>query len=201
MSFDKEFEKAKEFHGHACVGLVLGSRIAVAGKRRLGIKDSSKTRDLVVFVEIDRCMADAVQAITHCSLGKRSLKYVDYGKFAATFVDTSENKAVRISVKEKARSWARQYGEKQGLIKKGELLDRKKEMDVMIEAYMKIPEKELLDIRQVNVNIPKWDLPGLPQRKVMCTVCGERIFDGREKIKDGRILCRPCAEEAYYTNL
>lgn len=198
MNFSKEFEKARSFHGHTCPGIVLGTRIAIAGNRRLGIDDASKTHDLIVYVEIDRCLADAIQAITLCSLGKRSLKHVDYGKFAATFVDTSKNRAVRICVKEKARDWAMEYGEKHGLIRKGESIDRKKEMGVMIEAYMKIPERELLDIKDVSVSIPKWDFPGLPQRKVTCAVCGERIFDGREKMKNGQILCRPCSEGAYY---
>lgn len=201
MNFDKELEKAKNFHGNTCPGIVLGTRIAIAGNRRLGIKDPSKTRDLIAYVEIDRCLADAIQAITLCSLGKRRLKHVDYGKFAATFVDTSKNRAVRVSVKEKARDWAMKYGEGHGLVKKGELVDRKQAMSVMIEAYMKIPDRDLLNIRDVSVNIPKCDLPGLPQRKVTCAVCGESIFDEREKTENGRILCRSCAEGAYYKSL
>lgn len=201
MNFDTMLKKATSFHGHTCTGLVLGTRIAIAGSQRLGIDDPSKTRDLIVYVEIDRCLADAIQAITLCSLGKRRLKHVDYGKFAATFVDTSKNRAVRISIKEKAREWAMKYGEEQVLINKGEIVSRKQEMDIMTEAYMKMPDVELLDVKDVSISIPKWDLPGLPQRKVTCTMCGERIFDGREKIKNGRILCRPCAEGAYYKNL
>jgi formylmethanofuran dehydrogenase subunit E len=201
MNFDTMLKKAISFHGHTCAGLVLGTRIAIAGSQRLGIDDPSKTRDLIVYVEIDRCLADAIQAITLCSLGKRRLKHVDYGKFAATFVDTSKNRAVRISVKEEACEWAMKYGEKHGLMKKGEIINRKQEMYIMTEAYTKIPEVDLLDIKNVSLSIPKWDLPGLPEEKVICTMCGERIFDGREKIKNGRIVCRPCAEGAYYRNL
>jgi formylmethanofuran dehydrogenase subunit E len=201
MNFDTELEKAKNFHGHTCPGIVLGTRIAIAGNRRLGIKDPSKTRDLIVYVEIDRCLADAIQAITLCSLGKRRLKHVDYGRFAATFVDVSKNRAVRISVKEEARDWAMKYGEKHGLLHERETVDLKQVMDAMTEAYMKIPDRDLLNIQDVSVSIPKWDLPGLPERKVTCANCGERIFDGREKTENGRILCRPCAEGAYYKNL
>ncbi len=201
MNFHRQLEKAKRFHGHTCTGLILGTRIAVAGIQKLGIGDPSKTRDLIVYVEIDRCLADAIQAITLCSLGKRRLKHVDYGKFAATFVDTSTSKAVRVSVKEKARDWAMKYGEKHGLIKRGEPMSREQEMDTMTQAYMKIPSKDLLDIRNVSVNIPKWDLPGLPERKVLCTSCGERIFDGRDTTKNGQILCRPCVQGAYYKDL
>ena len=198
MEFNVMLEKATSFHGHTCVGLVLGTRIAMAGLRKLGIKDPFKTRKLIVYVEIDRCLADAIQATTGCTIGKRTMKYMDYGKFAATFVDTLRNRAVRLSVKEKARKLAMKYGEEHGLIERGKKVSRKQEMKIMAEAYSKIRDVNLLDIRDVSVGISKWDLPGLPERKVMCAMCGERIFDGREKIKDGRILCRPCAEGAYY---
>jgi len=198
MEFNVMLEKAISFHGHACVGLVLGTRIAMAGLRKLGINDPFKTRDLIVYVEIDRCLADAIQATTGCTIGKRRMKYVDYGKFAATFMDTSRNRGVRISVRAKARELAMKYGEEHGLIERGKVLSRKQEMKIMAEAYSKIRGVDLLDIRDVGVSIPKWDLPGLPERKVMCAVCGERIFDGREKIKNGRILCRPCTIGAYY---
>lgn len=201
MEFNVMLEKAITFHGHICVGLVLGTRIAMAGLQRLGVNDTSEKRDLIVYVEIDRCLADAIQAITGCTIGKRRLKHVDYGKFAATFVDASKNRAVRISVMEKARELAMKYGEEHGLIERGETVSRKQEMNVMSEAYSKMPEADLLDIRGVRVSMSKWDLPGLPKRKVMCAVCSERVFDGREKMKNGRILCRACMEGAYYMNL
>lgn len=198
MEFNVMLEKAISFHGHACVGLVLGTRIAMAGLRRLGINDPSKTRDLIIYVEIDRCLADAIQATTGCTIGKRRLKHVDYGKFAATFVDASKNRAVRISVNEKASKLAMKYGEEHGLSERGKIVSRKQEMKIMAEAYSKMPDADLLNIRDVTVRVPKWDLPGLPKRKVLCDICGETIFDGREKVKKGPILCRPCAEGAYY---
>lgn len=192
------FEKAISFHGHECVGLVLGTRIAMAGLHALGISDPFKTRDLIVYVEVDRCLADAIQATTGCTIGKRRLKHVDYGKFAATFVDVLRNRAVRISLKEKARELAMKYGEKHGLIEKGKPASKKQERRIMAEAYSKMPDVDLLVVRSVGMRIPKLDLPGRPERKVMCSVCGERIFDGREKRENGRIVCRPCAEGAYY---
>lgn len=144
-------------------------------------------------------MADAIQAITLCTFGKRKLKYVDYGKFAATFVDTSKNRAVRISVKEKARELAMKYGEEHGLVEIGKMITRKEEMEVMAAAYSKLSDDDLLNIEEVHVSIPQWDLPGLPQHKAVCASCGETIFDHREKIRNSVILCRACAEGAYYT--
>ena len=109
VSFDVMLQKALNFHGHKCVGLVLGTRIAIAGLGKLGINDPANARDLIVYVEIDRCLADAIQATTGCTIGHRRLKHVDYGKFAATFVDTSKKKAVRVSVREEARQLVNKY--------------------------------------------------------------------------------------------
>ena len=82
---DIYLEKAKAFHGDVCAGIVLGTRLTLAGMKALGLDPAKKNKNLIVFVEIDRCITDAVQAITGCSLGHRTLKYVNYGKFGATF--------------------------------------------------------------------------------------------------------------------
>src|SRR2546422_4190472 len=37
---------------------------------------------LITFVETDRCAADAVAVVTGCRLGKRALKFRDWGKVA-----------------------------------------------------------------------------------------------------------------------
>ena len=198
MEFSLLLEKAIDFHGHFCVGLVLGTRMAIAGLRKLGFTDQSNTRYLVVYVEMDRCLADAIQATTGCTIGKRRMKFVDYGKFAATFVNTKTNKAIRISVKEEARESAMKYGEKQSVKDSMGSVDHKSEKKIMAEAYSKMCESDLLVIKDVYVNIPKYDLPGKPERKVACDVCGELVFDGREKIVNKQMLCKPCIEGAYY---
>jgi len=198
MDFQTTLEKATSLHGHKCVGLVLGTRIAMAGLKSLEIAEPMQTRDLIVYVELDRCLADAIQAITGCTIGKRTLKHVDYGKFAATFVDLSKNRAVRISVKEEARKIVKKgsEGRKSDGIRKGD--SKKQERDMMAEAYSKMPDADLLSIADVKVRVPILDLPGLPKRKVLCNLCGETIFDGREKVSDGQILCRSCADGAYF---
>src|SRR5271157_2758019 len=93
----KFLAKAKELHGDICAGLVMGTRISLAGMRALNLDTAARNRDLIVFVEVDRCMTDAVQAVTGRSLGHRNLKYVDYGKFAAVLYDSSSHRAVRVS--------------------------------------------------------------------------------------------------------
>ena len=81
--------KAEAAHGHMCPGQILGVRMALLGLRSLGIGDplGADRKRLVTFVEIDRCATDAIGLVTGCRLGKRTLKFRDWGKMAATFVD------------------------------------------------------------------------------------------------------------------
>lgn len=180
--FERLFQIAQDFHGHVCPGIVLGTRLAMAGLRELGMRADGEHKDLLVFMEIDRCGTDAVQAITGCSLGHRNLKFMDYGKFAATFVDTGTGKAVRVAVTESNRE-------------KTEKLDRMEIVRVLAEA----PEEEVLSIQQVSVRIGEDDLPGFPLHQAVCEECGERIMDHREVEMDGRTVCKNCAHGSYYS--
>src|ERR671921_2658412 len=100
--------ECERLHGHICPGQVLGVRMALLGCRLIGVNDpkGAERKSLIVWVEIDRCMTDAVSAVTGVRLGKRSLKYVDYGKVAATFLNTEAKRAVRIVALESARTLA-----------------------------------------------------------------------------------------------
>jgi formylmethanofuran dehydrogenase subunit E len=118
--FRSLLEKAASFHGHMCGGQPLGVRMAMAGLRELGMTKRSKRHDLIVYVEVGRCIADAIQVVTGCTVGHGRLKLVDYGKFAATFVDISSGKAVRIVSRKDARTAAMRFAEKEKWIKPGE---------------------------------------------------------------------------------
>ena len=178
---DLEFylKKVGDYHGHICAGIVYGTRISLAAMKRLGMDPDVKNKNLIVYVEIDRCMTDAVQVLSGCHLGHRSLKYVDYGKFAATFVDTTANRAVRGSIKESFKG--------------------SDKIDELIKTVSDLPEEAVVNLKEVKVSIPPLDLPGFPQRRENCSKCGEKISDGREVIKDGIVLCRGCANGNYYT--
>jgi formylmethanofuran dehydrogenase subunit E len=177
--FDVYLKKAGDFHGSICVGIVLGTRISLAAMKALGMKPGDKNKNLIVYTEIDRCMTDAIQAITSCSLGHRSLKHVDYGKFAATFVNLDTGRAVRGTVK---NYFSSKNSIKETLIK-----------------LAHIPDRELVTLQEVKIDIPETDLPGPSVCKVICTVCGERIVDGREVNEENRTLCRGCAYGKYYS--
>lgn len=140
-----------------------------------------------MYVEIDRCAADAIASVTGCRLGKRTLKYVDYGKMAATFVDQRTGRAVRIAAREQARELARLYAP--------DVADRR---TAQLQAYQVMPDEELFAVQGVELAIVETDLPGAPRSRVACAVCGEGVNDGREVRREGRVLCRACAHGAYY---
>lgn len=179
--YDILFQKARQFHGHVCPGIVLGTRLTIAGLRELGMNPHEPQKNLIVFMEIDRCGTDAVQAITGCSLGHRSLKFRDYGKFAATFMDISTGKAVRVAVNEKNRAKRDQM-----------------EMKEVLKDLAECSEEEILTIQRVTVPISDNDIPGFPRYKTKCSRCGEQIMDHREVVVDGTEVCRSCAEGSYY---
>jgi len=178
--FDILLEKAQEFHGEMCPGIVLGTRMTMAGLRGLGMDPLQKNGNLVVYVEIDRCAVDAIQAITGVSLGKRTLKHINCGKFAGTFVDTRLHKAVRVSLLHK---WP---DKPQGLMEFGKIT-------------RSAAEEDLFRIQEVSITIPPEDMPGFPTRMVPCSRCDEQIMDGKEEIIDGVPVCKNCAHDSYYS--
>jgi formylmethanofuran dehydrogenase subunit E len=190
-SLDELLVDAAAIHrGHVCPGQVLGVRMAMLGCQLLGIDEPTQGKRLIVYVEIDRCMADAIAAVTGCRLGKRTLKHMDYGKCACTFVDTSTGRAVRISAREEAREnmW--------GYIPFG--LDKE---TAQREAYKVMPDDELFVVQEVVIHIPDHDCPGRPVSRVLCAACGEGINDRREVRLNGTELCRACAQGGYYQGL
>ena len=186
-SLEEYLTLAAQTHGHMCPGQVLGVRMAMLGLSKLGIDDPIKHRKrLLTFVEIDRCATDAVSLVTGCRLGKRSLKYLDYGKVAATFVDLETGRAVRVVARDDAREKAKASGENTDPYRQ------------QLEAYKVMDDAELFNLQQVRVKLKPEDLPGRPRRRVTCAQCGEGVNDGRESSVNGRTLCRNCAGESYY---
>jgi formylmethanofuran dehydrogenase subunit E len=162
--------------------------MAILGCDRLGIAQPKSSKRLIVFVETDRCGTDAIQTVTGCTLGKRTLKFVDYGKLAATFVDTETGRAVRVAAKESSREAARHFAP-----------DESDRHQAQLRAYKVLPDGELFTVAEVNVPLQEADLPGRPPRRTLCQSCGEGVNDGREVSSGGRALCRACASAAYYT--
>ena len=188
-SFDEYLQEAEIAHGHLCAGQVLGVRLAMLGLTKLGIDDprGKDRKRLVTYVEIDRCATDAVAVVTGCRLGKRALKFRDWGKMAATFVDVNSGKAVRIAAKESSKALAKQMHPE---------LENKNEQQML--AYREMPDADLFAIQWVRVDLPPEEFPGYKGERIVCEICGEGINFRRELRRDGKVLCRACGGERYY---
>lgn len=188
-SLDEFLSDAAAAHGHLCAGQVLGVRMAMLGLQKLGIDDPRGTdrKRLVTFVEIDRCATDAVAVVTGCRLGKRALKFRDWGKVAATFCDVESGKAVRIVARESSKDLARQMCP--------EVAEKNQQQ---MKAYREMSESDLFDVQWVRVTLGPEEMPGYKGERVVCEQCGEGINFRREVLRAGRILCRACAGERYW---
>ncbi|MBK5294061.1 MAG: formylmethanofuran dehydrogenase subunit E family protein [Acidobacteriia bacterium] len=175
-TFDEYVAIAGKAHGHICAGQILGLRLAVYGMKLLGLDDPAGTqrKRLVTYVEIDRCATDAVTVVTGCRLGKRSLKFRDFGKVAATFCDLQEKRAVRVVALETSKQKAREMYP--------EIADRNQQQ---MKAYREMPETDLFTHTWVRVRVGPEDLPGYKAPRVSCDICGEGISFGKEVTWEG----------------
>jgi len=190
--FDALLKGSAEAHGHLCPGQVVGVRMAMLGCRLIGLDDPAsrnQIKKLIVYVEMDRCTADAVAYVTGVKLGRRSLKFVDYGIMAATFVNLETGKAFRVLSTEEARDLALAYAP--------EVAEKHVRQ---LAAYQRMPDSVLFRVQRVDVRIGECDLPGPTRFKATCSKCGQVVRDRREVIRNGHTLCKPCAEDVYFKN-
>jgi formylmethanofuran dehydrogenase subunit E len=185
-------ELAAAAHGHLCAGQILGLRMAIHGMELLGIKEpAGKDRKrLVTFVEIDRCATDAITVVTGCRLGKRALKFRDFGKMAATFCDLTAERAVRVAATESSKERAKELFPQ---------IEDKNQQQML--AYRIMPVEELFLHQWVRVAMGPEEFPGFKGARRVCAECGEGINFGRFVERESRILCRGCAGERYYVPL
>ncbi|MDR1083990.1 MAG: FmdE family protein [Deltaproteobacteria bacterium] len=179
MSDWKEYlDRALAYHGHICSGQILGLRVVLKGLSLLGMDPKVPQRDLMLFIETNRCMADAAFVITGITLGRRRLLMYNFGKAAITFLDLNTDTAFRVSVNSHIRP-------------------SKTEPD-LVAFWSRYLDDEILTVQKVTVNLKPEDRPGRPQRRIACSICGEDVLDGRDVLLNGREVCRSCAGEAYY---
>jgi formylmethanofuran dehydrogenase subunit E len=191
-AFEVLLKSSAAAHGHLCPGQVVGVRMAMLGCRLIGLDEPTRhdqIKKLIVYVEMDRCTADAVAHVTGVKLGRRSLKFMDYGIMAATFVNLETGKAFRVVSTEEARSLADAYAP--------EIAEKSARQ---LDAYKRMPDSVLFRVQQVRVQIDDCDLPGPTRYKVPCSRCGQVVRDQREVIKNGQVLCKPCAQKSYFSD-
>jgi formylmethanofuran dehydrogenase subunit E len=189
--FDTLLKNSAAAHGHLCPGQVVGVRMAMLGCRLIDLDEPTRIdqiKKLIVFVEMDRCTGDAVAYVTGVKLGRRSLKFMDYGIMAATFVNLETNTAFRVISTEEARDLAQVYAP-----------EIPEKYSRQLEAYKRMPDSVLFRVQKVRVDMSEYDLPGPTRKKVSCSRCGQKVRDNREVVRNGHILCKPCAQGAYFS--
>ena len=181
-------EQTAALHKHLCPRQVLGVRMGLYAAALLGVPVPQEDKRLFAFVESDGCFADGVSVATGCWLGHRTLRPVDLGKAAATFVDTETGRAIRIRPCPGARERAEQCAP--------EAPDR---WHAQLEAYQVMADEELLEARPVTLTLSLQAIISRPGLRVLCEGCCEEIMNEREVIRGGRVLCRVCSGlERYY---
>ena len=185
QTLDELLKEAAVAHGHLCAGQVLGVRMAMLGCARLGIEDpcGKDRKRLVTFVEIDRCATDAIAVATGCRLGKRALKFRDWGKMAATFVEVESGRAVRIAARESSKDAARVLHPE---------VESKNRQQML--AYRELADETLFTEEWVRVALDPREFPGYKGERLACAVCGEGINYERYVLQAGQKLCHGCAE-------
>jgi formylmethanofuran dehydrogenase subunit E len=177
-------------HRHLCPRQVLGVRMGSWAGEQLGISLPQADKRLYTFVETDGCFADGVSVATNCWLGRRTLRLIDYGRVAATFVDTHTGRAVRIVPRPEARLLAATYAS-----------DERSRWHAMLKAYQIMPAETLLRCQEVRLTVDIKAIISRPGVRVNCTICGEEIINERQIEIDGQMVCRACHEGAYYTDV
>ncbi len=188
--FDSLIEGSARVHGHLCPGQIIGVRMAMLGCRLIGLDEPStlpQIKKIIVYVEMDRCATDAISYVTGVKLGRRSLKFIDNGIMAATFVNLETGIAFRIVSTETARDLAP--------VLKPEIQDPRQQQ---LEAYKVMADAELFTVSEVKVDVPASDMPGPTRFKAVCARCGIVVRDKKEVCKNNQILCRPCAFGSYF---
>lgn len=192
-TFETLLEGSAKAHGHLCAGQVIGVRMAMLGCQLIGLdnpSDPSQIKKLIVYVEIDRCATDAIAYVTGAKLGRRSLKFVDNGIMAATFVNLETGVAWRLVSTETSREKAAEFAP--GITDLSEQ---------QLVGYKVMPDDMLFDRMPVRVDVPINDMPGPSRFKAQCEACGIIVRDKKEVRVNNRTLCRACAYGDYYRPL
>ncbi|KAA3656164.1 MAG: formylmethanofuran dehydrogenase [Chloroflexi bacterium] len=189
-SFEELLQISAKLHKHICPRQVLGVRMGMAAGKWLGLDLPQTNKRLLAIVETDGCGADGISAATGCWVGRRTLRMVDFGKMAATFIDTRSGCAVRIAPSHASRELAKLVAP-----------DAKNRWEAYLLGYQRMTDEELLNVQPVELELSVEQLISRPGVRVNCTQCGEEIINEREVMVGKRPFCKACAGERYYRPL
>jgi formylmethanofuran dehydrogenase subunit E len=174
-------------HKHLCPRQVLGVRMGLYADQLLSLRLPCLDKHLLVIAETDGCFVDGVSAATGCTVGHRTLRVEDYGKVAATFVDTKSGQAVRVAPRLDIRERACTF-----------VPEEPRHYFAQLQAYQAMPDEEMLTVQKVVLNTPVEQIMSRPGVRVNCDMCGEEIMNERESRQNGLVLCHTCAHGGYY---
>nr|WP_319373501.1 FmdE family protein [uncultured Methanobacterium sp.] len=198
-NYETLIERAQSLHGEICPGVIMGTRMSMVAMEKLGMDPLEPNDDLMVSVEVDRCVPDAIQAITGCTVGRRTLKCLDYGKFVTTFIDVKTGKTIRISARDDKLkdvpglwTWFENIAELAREKNMAKIMEEKKSA---IGKLSGMSDDDLLLIEEFDGEVPL--IPGLPKDIVVCSICGEHVMDGKQLQDNGEIICRSCENRSH----
>ncbi len=184
---EKLLSASAAIHHHLCPRQVLGVRMGMLAGKLLGLELPQTDKRLLTIVETDGCAVSGISVATGCRVGRRTLRVEDYGKVAATFVDTLTERAVRIAPQTSIRNLVAAY-----------VPEADNRWEAYLLGYQRMPADKLLNWQEVVLKTPLPAILSQPGRRVTCQICGEEIMNEREVLHEESVLCRTCAGSGYY---
>ena len=201
MNYNDDLYKAGLLlHGHKCPAMPMGLRAGMAALEALGVERAADGQ-LSALVEIDRdhcatCYADGIQMATGCTFGKGNIQKLGYGKFAVTLIDNKTGRRVRVlthneTIQKSKESEFIQY-------RMRGVPASKIEPDLvtpLLDYIMSAPVETLFQIGEVTQGEPPVARPH-DFNTIICAQCGETTVERYARVKNGQIVCMPCASMA-----
>jgi len=185
-----------KFHGHSCMGLATGYRVAEAALKKLQ-SDRDIDEEIIAIVENDNCSVDAIQYVTGCTMGKGNLIFFDYGKPVYSFVKRSDQKAVRIVPRGFDENRFPELAELRPKVLSGEATAEEQERfsnatAQALQQFLSDPLDKVVEIQETSLIIPE---KAKIFNSIICADCGEKVMEPRARVRNGQMVCLPCAEE------
>jgi formylmethanofuran dehydrogenase subunit E len=195
-SFEEYYNLGLKFHGHKCPAMPMGLRAALAAMKQLGVSHAPDGQ-LEAILELDEehcatCFADGVQVATGCTYGKGNIKRLGYGKWGLTLIDKKKNRAVRVVPKTEAMMKSKQ-SKFMELRKSGTPASQvpAEIADPLVKMVSNAPDEMLLNIGEIFTY--EWKEPATTFESVICAQCGEMVVERNARLKEGKVVCKPCS--------
>ncbi len=191
-----DWERAAAFHGHICIGLTIGYRVAQIALAALQERRAAD-EEMIAIVENDACGIDAIMVLTGCTPGKGNLIFRDTGKNVYTFGSRNSGKALRISVngdilQSSSEMRALQRKVIEGSATAADRAAYERHRDSKMKDLFNMPVDKFAVVKEVDFAVPgKARL--FPS--VKCSSCGEYAMEPRTRNQNGKIVCLDCFED------